>query len=194
MFAIVEVGGKQYRVEEGGQIVVDRLDTAEGKTVELRPLLVADGGDVHFAGEGKKPKVTANVVEHLRGPKITISRFKPKRGWRKKTGFRSGLTRLEVKKITFDGKKSSQEALATEKVTEEASTAKKTAVKEAPAARTGTKQSASAPKKTVAKEAPAAKKTAAKGVSAAKNTAKESPAAKKSTQAAPKAKKSTQEG
>jgi large subunit ribosomal protein L21 len=193
MFAIVEVGGKQYRVEEGGQIVVDRLGTAEGKTVELRPLLVADGDDVHFGDEGKKPKVTANVVEHLRGPKITISRFKPKRGWRKKTGFRSALTRLEVKKITFDGKKTSQEALATEKVTEEASTAKKIAVKEAPAARTGAKESASAPKKTVAKEAPAArktvakeapaaKKTAAKGVSAIKNAAKESPAAKKSTQ------------
>ena len=109
MFAIVEVGGKQYRVEEGGEIVVDRLDAAEGKTVELRSLLVADGSDVHFTGEGRKPKVTAEVVEHLRGPKITISRFKPKRGWRKKTGFRSALTRLEVKKITLQAKKSTQE-------------------------------------------------------------------------------------
>jgi len=109
MFAIVEVGGKQYRVEEGGQIVVDRLDAAEGKTVELRPLLVADGKDVQFSGEGKKAKVTAEVVEHFRGPKIVISRFKPKRGWRKKTGFRSGLTRLEVKKIAVQAKKAAQE-------------------------------------------------------------------------------------
>jgi large subunit ribosomal protein L21 len=99
MFAIVEVGGKQYRVEEGAEVVVDRLDAAEGTTVELKALLVADGGKLQFAGEGKKAKVTANVVEHLRGPKITISRFKPKRGWRKKAGFRSALTRLEVKKI-----------------------------------------------------------------------------------------------
>ena len=99
MFAIVEVGGKQYRVEEGREVVVDRLDAAEGATVELRALLVADGGDLRLAGEGKKAKVTAQVVEHLRGPKIIISRFKPKRGFRKKTGFRSGLTRLEVKKI-----------------------------------------------------------------------------------------------
>ena len=96
MFAIVEVGGKQYRVEEGGQVVVDRLDAAEGATVELRAILVADGTDLRFAGEGKKTRVTADVVEHLRGPKITISRFKPKRGWRKKTGFRSALTRLEL--------------------------------------------------------------------------------------------------
>jgi len=99
MFAIVEVGGKQYRVEEGQEVVVDRLDAAEGATVELSSLLVADGTDVRLAADGKKATVTATVVEHLRGPKITISRFKPKRGWRKKTGFRSALTKLEVQKI-----------------------------------------------------------------------------------------------
>jgi large subunit ribosomal protein L21 len=109
MFAIVEVGGKQYRVEEGGRIVVDRLDAAEGKTVELRPLLVADGKDVQFTGGGRTPKVTAEVVEHFRGPKIKISRFKPKRGWRKKAGFRAGLTRLEVKKIAVQARKATQE-------------------------------------------------------------------------------------
>ncbi len=48
MFAIVLVGGKQYRVEEGGRLVVDRLDAAPGATVELNPLLVADGKDVHL--------------------------------------------------------------------------------------------------------------------------------------------------
>jgi len=99
MFAIVVVGGKQYRVEEGREVVVDRLDAVEGTTVELRSLLVADGSDLRLAGDGREATVTARVVEHFRGPKITISRFKPKRGWRKKTGFRSGLTRLEVQKI-----------------------------------------------------------------------------------------------
>lgn len=99
MFAIVEVGGKQYRVEEGREIVVDRLRAPEGTTVELCPLLVSDGGNVRLAGDAQAA-VTAQVVEHFRGPKITISRFKPKRGWRKKTGFRSGLTRLEVQKIS----------------------------------------------------------------------------------------------
>ena len=109
MFAIVEIGGKQYRVEEGRKIVVDRLDVAEGKTVELRSLLVADGKKVHLASDGKKSKVTAQVVEHFRGPKITVSRFKPKRGWRKKAGFRAGLTSLEVKKISLPAKKAAQE-------------------------------------------------------------------------------------
>jgi large subunit ribosomal protein L21 len=98
MFAIVEVGGKQYRVEEGRQIVVDRLGAAEGTTVELRSLLVADGSDVRLSGDSPAT-ITARVVEHFRGPKIIISRFKPKRGWRKKTDFRSALTRLEVEKI-----------------------------------------------------------------------------------------------
>jgi large subunit ribosomal protein L21 len=109
MFAIVEVGGKQYRVEEGGELVVDLLEVAPGTTVELHPLLVAEGGEVHLAADGRKPKVTAEVVEHFRGPKLTISRFKPKRGWRKKAGFRSWLTRLEVKKITVQAKKAAQE-------------------------------------------------------------------------------------
>lgn len=99
MFAIVEVGGKQYRVEEGRQIVVDRLDAAEGNTVELRPLLVSQDGALRLPGEGEQIKVTAQVVEHFRGPKINISKFKPKRGWRKRAGFRAALTRLEVKKI-----------------------------------------------------------------------------------------------
>ena len=109
MFAIVEIGGKQYRVEEGGKIVVDRLDVAEGKTVELRSLLVADGKKVYLTSEGKKSKVTAQIVEHHRGPKITVSRFKPKRGWRKKAGFRARLTSLEVKKISLPAKRAAQE-------------------------------------------------------------------------------------
>ena len=103
MFAIVEVGGKQYRVEEGRQVVVDRLQAPEGETVELRSLLVADGTEIALAQGAKEATVTAQVVEHFRGPKITVSRFKPKRGWRKKTGFRSALTRLEVQKIAREG-------------------------------------------------------------------------------------------
>ena len=190
MFAIVEVGGKQYRVEEGGEIVVDRLDAAEGKTVELRPLLVADGSDVRFAGEGKMPKVTAHVVGHLRGPKVTISRFKPKRGWRKKTGFRAGLTRLEVKNISVDGKKSAQEAPTVEKSAQEAPAVEKI-TQAAPPAKSDAAKSGVAKKRTPA--ATTAKSGAAKAP-AAKSGAAKTPPAKKSTQAAPKAKKSTQEG
>jgi large subunit ribosomal protein L21 len=99
MFAIVKVGGKQYRVEEGREVVVDRLDAEQGATVEWPSMLVAGGDDIQLAAEGKQATVTAVVVEHFRGPKIRISRFKPKRGWHKKAGFRSALTKLEVQKI-----------------------------------------------------------------------------------------------
>jgi large subunit ribosomal protein L21 len=99
MFAIVKVGGKQYRIEEGQEVVVDRLDAAEGATVELPSLLVSDGDELRLAADGKEATVTAVVVEHLRGPKIRISRFKPKRGFRKKAGVRAGLTKLEGQQI-----------------------------------------------------------------------------------------------
>ena len=97
MFAIVDIGGKQYRAEEGSQLVVDRLDAAEGSTVELKPVLInADDGLRLEAGD---TTVTATVVEHLRGPRLIVFKYKPKRGYRRKNGFRSALTRLAVEKI-----------------------------------------------------------------------------------------------
>ncbi len=97
MFAIVDIGGKQYRAEEGRQLVVDRLDAAEGSMVELKPVLIkADDGLRLEAGD---TKVTATVVEHLRGPRLIVFKYKPKRGYRRKNGFRSALTRLAVEKI-----------------------------------------------------------------------------------------------
>lgn len=97
MFAIVDIGGKQYRAEEGQELVVDRLDAAEGSTVELKAVLVKDGEELRAGGDASK--VTARVVEHLRGPKLVVFKFKPKRGFKRKTGFRSALTRLSVEQI-----------------------------------------------------------------------------------------------
>ncbi len=97
MFAIVDVGGKQYRAEEGHELVVDRLDAAEGSTIELNAILVQSGEELRVGGE--PTKVTARVVEHLRGPKLVVFKFKPKRGFKRKTGFRSALTRLSVEQI-----------------------------------------------------------------------------------------------
>lgn len=98
MFAIVDIGGKQYRAEEGRQLVVDRLRAPEGSVVELRPLLV--GSDDGAVSLGTEPSVvTARVVEHLRGPKLIVFKYKPKRGYRRKNGFRASLTRLSVEHI-----------------------------------------------------------------------------------------------
>ncbi len=98
MVAIVDIGGKQYRAEVGSELVVDRLAGEEGDTVELRSVFVmGDDGEVSLGGE--LPVVTARVVEHLRGPKIKILYHKPKRGFLRRQGFRSALTRLAVDKI-----------------------------------------------------------------------------------------------
>ncbi len=97
MFAIVDVGGKQYRAEEGHELVVDRLDAAEGSTVELNAILVGSPDELRVGGEPSR--VTAKVVEHLRGPKLVVLKFKPKRGYKRKMGFRSALTRLSVEQI-----------------------------------------------------------------------------------------------
>ena len=96
MFAIVDIGGKQYRAEVGRELVVDRLDAEEGATVELDAVLIAGGKETQMDKPGA---VTATVVEHLRGPKLVVFKFKPKRGFKRKNGFRSSLTRLSVDKI-----------------------------------------------------------------------------------------------
>ncbi|MCZ7661668.1 MAG: 50S ribosomal protein L21 [Thermoleophilia bacterium] len=97
MFAIVDIGGKQYRAEIGREIVVDRLAAEQGATVEFAPILVSSDDGVTI-GE-TAPKVKARVVEHLRGPKLVVFKFKPKRGFKRKNGFRSALTRLEIDTI-----------------------------------------------------------------------------------------------
>ncbi|HKG35361.1 MAG TPA: 50S ribosomal protein L21 [Solirubrobacterales bacterium] len=95
-YAIVESGGKQYRVEKGTSLLVDRLPDDEGAKVALRPVMFRDDETVLEAGELEKVKVEATVAEHLRGPKVKVFKYKPKKGYRRRAGHRSELTRLEV--------------------------------------------------------------------------------------------------
>ena len=100
MYAIVRVGGKQYRVEEGSTLVVDRMKAEEGSKVELEPLLLAGDGDPVFEKDGLgKATITATVEGHERGKKIRIVKFKPKRGYKRTNGHRSELTRLSIDSI-----------------------------------------------------------------------------------------------
>ncbi len=99
-YAIVETGGKQYRVEKGTKVLVDRLRSDEGSKVQLRAVALLDGADATIVGSDlEKVKVEAKVVEHLRGPKIRVFKYKSKKGYRKTQGHRSELTRLEVTEI-----------------------------------------------------------------------------------------------
>jgi large subunit ribosomal protein L21 len=98
MYAIVKTGGKQYRVEEGQTLVVERLPGDAGASLDLEPVLFRSD-DVVFGADLGKVKVAAEVVEHLRGPKLRVNKFKPKRGYRRRAGHRQELTRIRVTKI-----------------------------------------------------------------------------------------------
>ncbi len=98
-YAIVETGGKQYRVEKGTSLLVDRLRDDEGAKVALRAVMFRDDELVASPDELEKVKVEATVAEHLRGPKIKVFKYKPKKGYRRRAGHRSELTRLEVTEV-----------------------------------------------------------------------------------------------
>ena len=86
MYAIVKTGGKQYRVEKGQTLLVERLPEDEGATVALEPLLFRSDDTVFDADGLAKVKVDAKIVEHLRGPKIRVFKFKPKSGYKRTNG------------------------------------------------------------------------------------------------------------
>jgi large subunit ribosomal protein L21 len=99
-YAVIKTGGKQYRVEEGQTLLVERLPDEPGATVELTPLLLAGGKDpVMDAKKLAKSPVQAEIVGHERGKKLRVFKFKPKRGYRRRTGHRQELTRLRITKI-----------------------------------------------------------------------------------------------
>jgi large subunit ribosomal protein L21 len=108
MYAIVKIGGKQYRVEEGDSLLVDRMPEEEGATVTLEPLMLRRDGDdgAVFAGDDlSKVKVEATVTGHERGKKIHVLKFKPKKGYKRRQGHRSDLTRLEIGDIKMLSRK-----------------------------------------------------------------------------------------
>jgi large subunit ribosomal protein L21 len=133
MYAIVKTGGKQYRVEKGQTLLVERLPDDAGATVTLQPVLFRSDDVVFEPDALSEVRVDAKVVEHVRGQQLRVFKFKPKRGYRKRTGHRQELTRIEVTDIAGPGtkrqaskrgtKKSADESKANEdatKTTEEA--------------------------------------------------------------------------
>lgn len=96
-YAIISLGGKQYRVQEGERLLVDRLKQDEGKTVT--PVVLMAGGDGPVKLAPKDVTVTARVVRHLKGDKIVIGKYKQRTGYRRHTGFRPSLTQIEIEAI-----------------------------------------------------------------------------------------------
>ena len=99
MYAIVKTGGKQYRVEQGQTLLVERLPESEGATVALEPLLYRSDDTLFDPKSLARVVVSAKVVGHVRGPKLSVFKFKPKRGYKRRTGHRQDLTRIEVTRI-----------------------------------------------------------------------------------------------
>jgi large subunit ribosomal protein L21 len=96
LFAVVKSGGKQYWVSEGQELIVDRLRGEVGDSIELPVGFVAEEESVDL-GE-RKAKV--EILEHLRGDKIHVYKYKPKKNYRKKTGHRQVLTRVRVLEVS----------------------------------------------------------------------------------------------
>src|ERR1700755_3456704 len=99
MYAIVKTGGKQYRVEKGQTLLVERLPDEAGAPAGLTPAMCRCDDVVFDADTLTKVRVDAKVVEHVRGEKLRVFKFKPKRGYRRRTGHRQNLTRIEVTDI-----------------------------------------------------------------------------------------------
>ena len=104
MYAIIETGGKQYRVQEGDKIVVEKLAVEEGQEVAFERVLtvVKDGEVLVGAPVVAGAKVVAKVVEHGKGKKILVFKYKPKIDYRRKAGHRQQYTRLLVQSIVME--------------------------------------------------------------------------------------------
>ena len=134
MYAVIESGGKQHRVELGSEIQVDRLDVQPGDSITLdRVLLVADGDDAAIGQpvvDGAS--VSAQVLRQERGDKIVVFKYKPKARTRVKQGFRAELTTLRITDIALGGKSAAKDAEKAEKA--EAKRAREAAAAEQAAA------------------------------------------------------------
>jgi large subunit ribosomal protein L21 len=109
-YAIISLGGKQYVVREGEKFLVDRLETEEGKTFQPDVLFVGGEGDGEVAPSGTA--VTAKVIGHERGPKIVIGKYRRRTGYKRHTGFRASLSRIEI--TTIGGESRERAAARTE--------------------------------------------------------------------------------
>jgi large subunit ribosomal protein L21 len=124
MYAIVKTGGKQYRVERGQRLLIERLAVEEGADVALEPILYRSDEAVFDKAGLAEVKVTARVVAHVRGEKLRVFKFKPKRGYKRRTGHRQDLTQIEVTEISSGGGKPAAKAARAKRADTEGEPAK----------------------------------------------------------------------
>ncbi len=99
-YAIIGIGGKQYRVREGERLLVDRLSYAEGDTFHPDVLLVGGDGEARVdADELEGQQVTARVAAHVLGKKVVVGKHRRRTGYKRKKGHRSRLSQIEIQAI-----------------------------------------------------------------------------------------------
>jgi large subunit ribosomal protein L21 len=98
-YAVIAVGGKQYRVREGERLLVDRVPVAEGKTFHPDLLLLGGDGDPKLGDKVKGQQVTAKVAAHVLGEKVMVGKHKRRTGYRRRNGHRSRLSQIEIQTI-----------------------------------------------------------------------------------------------
>jgi large subunit ribosomal protein L21 len=168
MYAIVEIAGQQFKVEQGKKIFVHRLEAEEGRQIEFDQVLLIEDEGIITIGEPiiKDVVVEGKILDHIRGDKVIVFKKKRKKGYRVKNGHRQNFTQVEI--VSINGKAAPERAVTKKEVvsisevsSEETVKVKKTASKkaaskkeEAPAKKTSEKK--------VAEKKPAEKKTAAK--------------------------------
>lgn len=116
MYAIVEIAGLQYKVEQDQQLYVNRLKGEAGETIVLDKVLLTDNGSVTVGApviDGLT--VEAKIVEHVKGDKVVIFKKKRRKGYKKKTGFRASLTKIEI--LSIGGVKGEKPAKKSESYT-----------------------------------------------------------------------------
>jgi len=166
MYAIVEIAGQQFKVEEGKKIFVHRLDIEDGKSIDFdHVLLIEEDGNV-TVGEPivKDASVQAKVIEKVRGEKVIVFKKKRKKGYRVKNGHRQNFTQVEI--ISINGKISPKKQVVKKEVTE--------AVEERVKEKKSEAKKSSSKKQEAAEKKPSAKKTAEKKPAAKKTEAKKS--------------------
>ena len=128
MFAVVDIAGQQFKVSSGEKIYVNRLDEKEGSSIKIDKVLLINDTKKTILGKPhiNNASVTAKVINHLKGEKVTVFKKKRRKGYKVKNGFRSSLTEIEIIKIS--AKADQKKPVAKIKATK-ASTSKTTAKK-----------------------------------------------------------------
>lgn len=102
-YAIIEISGRQNKVEEGKEIVVNKVNKNEGEYVEINKVLFIKNGNSFLFGNPTilNAKVIAKVIQHFKGPKILVFKYKRKNNYRRRKGHRQFLTKLLIEKIEY---------------------------------------------------------------------------------------------